>query len=228
MKINDTLKSEWPQLVLLAVPFLVLIPLWDKFPQRVAIHWGLDGQPNGWADKNWGLLLMPCTNVVLAFIFVFVRRFDSRLKSYTDDTQVSLERVLKIFRLATGIFLAAMALLIDAVALGWKLDVLRLVTLGILIVFVVMGNYLPKLRPNRFVGIRTPWTLKSPEVWLRTNRLFGSIMLIGSLALIIPCIFLPSTWTVILLLVFLAIISFGSMIYSYRCYKSLPLSHGTP
>src|SRR5277367_167936 len=184
MKLNDTLKSEWPQLVLLAVPFLVLIPLWDKLPQRVAIHWGLDGQPNGWADKNWGLLLMPFTNVFLAFVFPFVRRFDSRMKGYSLETKASFERVLKIIRLATGLFMTAMALLIDAVALGWKLDVLRLVTLGILAVFVVLGNYLPKLRPNRFVGIRTPWTLKSPEVWLRTNRLFGSIMLIGSLALI--------------------------------------------
>jgi uncharacterized membrane protein len=215
MKLKDTLKSEWPQLVLLAVPFLVLIPLWDKFPQRVAIHWGLNGQPNGWADKEWGLLLLPDTNVGLALLFPFLRQFDSRMRGYGPETRASLERVLKILRLATGVFMTAMALLIDAVALGWKLDVLRVVTLGTLILFAVLGNYMPKLRPNRFVGIRTPWTLKSPEVWIRTHRLFGAIMLIGSLALMAPCVFLPSTWSILLLLGFVLLVSLGSMVYSY-------------
>jgi uncharacterized membrane protein len=119
-----------------------------------------------------------------------------------------------------------MALLIDAVALGWKLDVLRLVTLGILALFAVLGNYLPKLKPNRFVGIRTPWTLKSPEVWTRTHRMFGRIFLVGSLALIPPCLFLPSSWAILLLLGFILPVSFGSMIYSYVCYRSLPMSGG--
>ena len=224
MKLKDILKNEWPQLVLLAVPFLVLIPLWDKFPPRVAIHWGLNGQPNGWADKEWGLLLMPFTNVGLALLFAFLPHLDSRMRDYGPETKASLEHVLKILRVATGIFMAAMALLIDAVALGWKLDVLRLVTLGMLVLFAVMGNYLPKLRPNRFVGIRTPWTLQTPEVWTRTHRLFGSIMLIGSLALFLPCVFLPSSWAVLLLIAFLLLISLGSMVYSYLCHKSLPLA----
>jgi uncharacterized membrane protein len=224
MKLKDILKSECPQLVLLAVPFLVLIPLWDKFPPRVAIHWGLDGQPNGWADKGWGLLLMPLTNVGLALLFAFLPRLDSRMRGYGPETKASLEHVLKILRLVTGIFMAAMALLIDAEALGWKLDVLRLVTLGSLALFAVIGNYLPKLRPNRFVGIRTPWTLKSSEVWTRTHRLFGSIMLIGSLVLILPCFFLPSNWAILLFIAFILLTSLASMVYSYLCHKSLPLS----
>jgi uncharacterized membrane protein len=215
MKPKETLKGAWPQLILLAVPFLVLVPLWDKFPARVAIHWGLSGKPNGWADKEWGLLLMPVTNVGLALLFAFLLRFDARVKSYGPETQANLRRVMKGMGLATGIFMTTMALLIDAVALGWKVDVLRVVTLGTLILFAVLGNYMPKLRPNRFVGIRTPWTLKSPEVWIRTHRLFGAIMLIGSLALMVPCIFLPSTWSILLLVGFLLLVSLGSMVYSY-------------
>jgi uncharacterized membrane protein len=224
MKLKDMLKNEWLQLVLLAVPFLVLVPLWDKFPPRVAIHWGLNGQPNGWADKEWGLILLPLINIGVVLLFSFRVLFDRRMKSYGPETQASLGRVLKILRLAISIFMTAMVLLIDAVALGWKLDVLRLVTLGTLALFAVLGNYLPKLRPNRFVGIRTPWTLKSPEVWIRTHRLFGSIMLIGSLALMPPCLFLPSMWALLLLIGFILFTIFGSMIYSYVCHRTLDLS----
>lgn len=221
MKLKDILKNEGLQLVLLAVPFLVLVPLWDKFPPRVAIHWGLNGQPNGWADKEWGLLLLPLTNVGLALLFAFIHQFDSRMKNYGPETQASLKHVLKMMGLASGVFMTLMALLIDAIALGWKLDVLRVVTMGMLVLFAVLGNYMPKLRPNRFVGIRTPWTLKSPEVWIRTHRLFGSIMLFGSLALMLPCLFLPSILAVLLVIGLMMLISFGSMIHSYLCYRSL-------
>jgi len=221
MKINDKLKSEWPLVLLLAVPFLVLVPLWDKFPERVAIHWGLNGQPNGWASKEVGLLIGPVMNVVVALILTFASRMDRRIKTYSPETRVSLERVLKVIRLVIVVFLAAMTLLVDAIALGWKLDVLRVTTLGMLLLFAVLGNYLPKLRPNRFAGIRNTWTLKSPEVWLHTHRLFGSVMLIGSLVLALPCIFLPSSWAIGLVLFFLMAITVGSSIYSYNCYKAL-------
>jgi uncharacterized membrane protein len=182
---------------------------------------GSERPPNGWADKEWGLLLPPFTNVAVALLFAFRRAFDSWIEGYGLETRASLERVLKMIRLATSTFLTAMALLIDTVALGWKLDVLRLVTLGMLVLFAVMGNFLPKLRPNRFVGIRTPWTLKSPEVWTRTHRLFGAIMLIGSLALMFPCVLMPSSWSILFLIGFILFISIGSMVYSYICHQSL-------
>jgi uncharacterized membrane protein len=92
-----------------------------------------------------------------------------------------------------------------------------------LALFAVLGNYFPKLRPNRYVGIRTPWTRKSPEVWIRTHRLFGRIQLIGSLALMPPCLFLPSTWAMLLFTGFILLTTFGAMVYSYVCYRSLPL-----
>jgi uncharacterized membrane protein len=224
MKLKDTLKSEWPQLVLLAVPFLVLVPLWDKFPPRVPTHWGLNGKPNSWADKEWGLLLIPLTNVGLVLLLGFIHQFDSRLKSYGPETLGSLGNVFKILRLTISGFMAAMALLIDAASLGWKLDMLRLSTLAMLVLFAVVGIYLPKLRPNRFVGIRTPWTLKSSEVWIRTHRFFGRIQLIGSLALMPLCFFVPSTWTVLLLVSFVLLTALGSVIYSYVCYRTLDLS----
>jgi uncharacterized membrane protein len=224
MKLKDILKNEGLQLVLLAVPFLLLVPLWDKFPPRVPIHWGLNGEPNDWADKEWGLLLIPLTNVGLVLLLGFIHQFDSRLKSYGPEMLGSLGSVFKILRLTISGFMTAMALLIDAASLGWKLDMLRLSTLAMLVLFAVMGNYLPKLRPNRFVGIRTPWTRKSPEVWIRTHRLFGRIQLIGSLALIPPCLFLPSTWMVFLLIGFILLTTLGSVVYSYVCYRTLDLS----
>jgi len=158
----------------------------------------------------------------VAVVLTCFPSFDGRVRSYSPETQTSLLQVLKIIRLASTGFLAAAALLIDAVALGYKLDIILLVNLGTLLLFAILGNYLPKLRPNRFVGIRTPWTLKSPEVWMRTHRLFGRIIFIGSLALLPTCFLVPPVATTLLIIGFVTLTSLGSMIYSYACYRSRP------
>ncbi len=219
MKLNDLIKNEGPLLLLLAVPFLVLVPLWDKFPERVAIHWAIDGKPNGWAGKEVGLLLIPLTNVGLALLLPFLLRFDQRVKGYGPETRANLQRVVKGISLAVAMFMSGIALVVDGVALGWEVDVLRVVTVGMLVLFAVLGNYLPKLKPNRFAGIRTPWTLRSPEVWARTHRLFGRIMLTVAVALMIPCVCLPASWGCYLVIGFVLVTTFGAMGYSFAIRK---------
>jgi len=212
--------ESWLQIALVALPFLVLVPLWDKFPQNVAIHWGIDGKPNGWAGKTVGLLLLPGITLAAACMTALLPMLDRRVRAYSPETQSSFRGVVKAISLATTAFMSAAALLVDAVALGWKIDVVFVVNLGVVLLFAFLGNYMPKLRPNRYVGIRTPWTLKSPEVWARTHRVFGRIMLWGALALLPFCLLLPTPFFLALLLVYLFVISFGSMIYSYRCFHA--------
>jgi uncharacterized membrane protein len=213
---------SWLQVALVALPFLVLVPLWDKFPATVPIHWGIDGRVNGWASKEVGLLLLPAITLAASVLTAYLPMLDRRVRDQGPEKQESFRDVVRVISLATTAFMSGMALLVDAVALGWKIDVLFVVSLGTLLLFALLGNYMPKLRPNRYVGIRTPWTLKSPEVWTRTHRLFGRIMLWGSLALVPFCLLLPSPFFLALLLIYLLVISFGSMIYSYRCSRSLP------
>ncbi len=71
-----------------------------------------------------------------------------------------------------------------AVALGADLDVLRLVLIATGALFIVIGNYLPKVRSNYLMGIRTPWTLTSDLAWYRTHRLGGRLFVIGGLVVI--------------------------------------------
>jgi uncharacterized membrane protein len=208
------------QIALVALPFLVLVPLWDKFPQTVAIHWGIDGKPNGWAGKTVGLLLLPGITLAASVLLAYLPLLDRRVRGYGPETQAQFREVVRLISLVITAFMSGMALLIDAVALGWKIDVSFVVSLGMLLLLAFLGNYMPKLRPNRYVGVRTPWTLKSPEVWARTNRVFGRIMLWGSLALIPFCLLLPTPWFLGLLLAFLLLLGVGSMIYSYRCFHS--------
>jgi uncharacterized membrane protein len=69
--------------------------------------------------------------------------------------------------------------------LGHSVAVGRIVPAATLLLLATIGNYSSNLRPNYFVGLRTPWTLESPETWRATHRLGGRLMFFGSVSLLV-------------------------------------------
>ncbi|MEK7167698.1 MAG: SdpI family protein, partial [Patescibacteria group bacterium] len=83
---------------------------------------------------------------------------------------------------------------------------------------IVLGNYLGKIKPNWFMGIRTPWTLSSEVVWNKTHRMGGRLFIILGLTLmIVP--WLPALWGMILLFSGIILLVLGTFIYSYIAYR---------
>ena len=93
---------------------------------------------------------------------------------------------------------------------------------GVLILFMVLGNYFGKLRPNYFVGIRTPWTLENETVWLKTHRLGGKVWVYGSLIMLIAKFLLPmEPFFIFIFIGFTLIIALIPIVYSYLLYKKM-------
>jgi uncharacterized membrane protein len=61
-------------------------------------------------------------------------------------------------------------------ALNPQLDSGRWVVGGLMLLMAMLGNVLGKVRRNFWVGIRTPWTLASDEVWVATHRLAARLL----------------------------------------------------
>ena len=154
---------------------------WTQLPAgaQIPIHWGFDGTVDGYAPKEVGLLLLPLLTAGLAGLLAMIPRFEPR--------RANLERSGKAYG-ATWVvivsLLGAIHVLAVAVALGAGLDVTRLILIAVGVVFGVIGNYLPKVRPNYLMGIRTPWTLASDLSWVRTHRLGGRLFVVEGLVLI--------------------------------------------
>ncbi len=98
--------------------------------------------------------------------------------------------VLPIVRIASLFLLDAVFFVQIATSLGQDVPSGRILMTCLLVFFVIMGNYLGNLRPNYFVGIRTPWTLENPETWRATHRLGGRLMFFGALILLVAQFFL--------------------------------------
>src|SRR6185436_6253303 len=132
-----------------------------------------------------------------------------------EEARASSLRVFKVVRLGLSFFLATVSVTIMSIAVGLPLDISRIIGMGLAGLFLVLGNVLGKVRPNYFLGVRTPWTLESPEVWQKTHRLAGKIMVLGALLLLLGAILLPREASVLFPLPVVLVMALVPVIYSY-------------
>lgn len=163
---------------------LAVIPLYRRLPERFPVHWNVAGRPDGWLAKPWGILLWPGLSLVVYLGFGFLPRLDPRRKNYADfaATYRFFRRTLSGFSLLVG---AAVLL----AGLGFAVHLGNLIRFLIGFLLAAWGNLLPRIGPNWFLGIRTPWTLEDPEVWRRTHRLGGRLFVLAGLILMLAAFF---------------------------------------
>ncbi len=143
---------------------------------QLPIHWGLDGKPDGFSDK-WTALLLPAgITFALSLLFYFLPALEPRREGLERSQGLYLWGWVAILLMGAIIQLAVVA-----VALGWPVDTGRLVVGGTGAMLVLIGNQLGKSRSMYLIGMRTPWTLASEDVWIRTHRLAGKLMVAAGL-----------------------------------------------
>ena len=197
--------------IVLLSPMIFGMIVWNKLPESMPIHWGVNGEADRWSSKPFAVFVLPLFILALHGVCIFASRKDFRNKKQSPKM---MGLVLWICPL-----LSVMAnSLTYAVALGKEINVLFVVSLTMGALFVLIGNYLPKCQQNRTVGIRIIWTLKNEANWNATHRFAGKVWVIGGLLLmassLLPYSILP--WAMIaLLVVFIGL----PVLYSYRFYK---------
>jgi uncharacterized membrane protein len=200
--------------------FLISAWAWLQLPAdaQVPIHWGPDGQPDGWADKTVGLLLLPFLASGVAALLAIIPRIEPR--------RTNIERSGKAYG---AIWIGVMALLgglhvlAVSVAMGAAVDITRLLFVGMGVLFIVIGNYLPKVRSNYMAGIRTPWTLTSEVAWTKTHRLGGWLFVIeGIVFLVLGLAGTTGTLLITAVIGGLLVLVGVTFAYSYFVWKADP------
>jgi len=170
----DRNKLRRLDLVFVLAAFAVSAMLYRRLPDPVPVHWDWNGEPNGFMAKPLGAFALP---IVMAVYFVLAGL--RRLRRAGDPSG----RVTRVLHTAIMAFLFFATVLGNLAAIGAPVSIGRSVQAGLGLLLVVVGNYLGKLRRNFVLGIRTPWTLASDEVWLRTHRFGGRVWVIGGMVL---------------------------------------------
>ena len=172
------MRSRWFGLVVAALAALVSVWAYPRLPETVATHWNLQGTPDGYSSRFWVVAVMPLVTLGLTGLFNVLPKVDPRRENYAKflDSYWLIANAVLVF---TGVADA----LILANGLGYTVQVDRLLPLGVGLLFAFLGNYLTRVEPNWFVGIRTPWTLSSDAVWRKTHRTAGWLFVVGGLVI---------------------------------------------
>jgi uncharacterized membrane protein len=217
MKTN--LLKEAGLILILAIPVIYLALTWNNYPGIIPTHWNIHGEVDNYGSKNY-LLIMMGINFGVYLLTLIIPKIDPRKKNYALfwDTYYK-------FRFCIVLFLAVISGLIMAEAGGANLKMDKIMVIAISLLFIVLGNYMGKLRPNFFFGIRTPWTIDNEEVWRRTHFMAGRIWFWTGLVCLVIAFFLPSRLAPILIVPVIVAISIIPIVYSFIIFKRLKKSH---
>lgn len=195
--------------LILLLPVVFGLLLWNRLPEQIATHFGPDGTPNGWSNKAFAVFGLP--------LFLFITHWFCVLITFIDPKKKNIAG--KPFRLMLWICPIISLLtngLVYATALGIAASVHVVIPLVLGLLFMIIGNYLPKCKPNYTIGIKVPWALNDEDNWNHTHRLVGWVWVIGGV-LIIATAFFQQAW--ILLLMITLVIVLISTVYSYLYYR---------
>ena len=192
-----------------------LVSAWayPRLPPQVATHWNLRGQPDGYSAKLWAVLLLPLVILGLRGLLSVLPRIDPKGENYRKFAHT-------YWLIFNGVilFMGVLHLAILGYGLGAPVRMDRVASAGLGILLIVVGNYLTRVEPNWFIGIRTPWTLSSDGVWRRTHRVGGWIFVVGG-ALIVLTLFVGAGAMMPILLGTIALVTAVPVVLSYLWWR---------
>ena len=204
---------KWYPAVLVALTFVASLVVYPRLPDRVPNHWNLHNQVNGYGPKWTVTFLFPLMLLALWGLMRFLPRIDPRRANYakmqgTYDLVVNLSLTV----------LAVLHFVVLGAVMGAPVSVSRLIPAIIGVTMVILGNVLPRARPNWWFGIRTPWTMSNDRVWERTHRIGGYVIsTIGVLAILAAALNIAIASAAIGIVA--AVLGIGLVAYSYFAWR---------
>lgn len=199
---------------IIAFSFILAVSLYltPCFPEKVASHWNIAGQVDGYLPKFWGLFLMPLLSLALFLLFILIPKID--------PLKENIEKFRKYYNgfiVLIMLFFFYLYALTIAWNVGFRFNMGQFLVPAFAVLFYYTGILMENSKRNWFVGIRTPWTMHSDTVWEKTHKLGGKLFkataIIAALGLFLPRY---AFWLVIVSAVCASLIP---IVYSYLEYQ---------
>ncbi|MBH0160527.1 SdpI family protein [Fictibacillus sp. 26RED30] len=173
---------------LIALSVLIGVFAYPYLPDQMPMHWNIHGEVDGYWDKQYAAFFPPLLMIVLMALFIFMPRIDPKKENYK-----KFSSSYTIFITIMNVFFLLLQSMTISYGLGVNIDISLVVNLGIGLLFIVLGNYLPRIKHNYFIGVRTPWTLANEKTWRKTHQLSGKLFVMAGI-LLVAISFLPGIY----------------------------------
>lgn len=204
------LKANRKTLVITSIvtilPILIGVIYWNRLPDMMATRFGTSNEANGFSSKAFTVFGLPAFLLAVHWLCALITAHDPKKKNISP----------KMFTLVLWcipVISMIVAAIVYPINLGYQMDITFYMELLLGMMFVIIGNYLPKARQNYTIGIKIPWTLANEENWNQTHRFAGYLWMICGLLIIIACLtrLVPAEWLIGILVIMVLV----PCIYSY-------------
>lgn len=194
--------------IIIILPILAGIILWNQLPAQMPTHWNAAGEVDGWSSKPFAVFGLPLIILAAQWLCVVGTSADPKKQNHS-------EKVLHLVLWIIPVISVVMGAVTYSVALGMDIRVEVITPILVGLVLTVIGNYLPKCKQNYTVGIKIPWTLNSEENWNRTHRFAGRLWVVCGFGIILVS-FLGSF---LLSLCLFLVMPLAPVVYSYLLFR---------
>lgn len=208
-----TRKESLP-IALIILAFIVGIFLFPDLPERIPSHWNVQGEIDAWSSKGFGVFFFPSITLGIYLLMTLIPLIDPLRRNYPKFVIPYFW-----FRTLFVLFFVLIYFYTLWAAFGANLNINYFIVPTISILFFLIGVFLPKIRKNYFVGIRTPWTIHSERVWDKTHQFGGKLFMVAG-AIALASILFPK-YTFLVFMVAILSAAFGSIVYSYFIFRKI-------
>lgn len=194
--------------LIILIPILAGLFLWNKLPEQMPIHWNMAGEVDNHCSKSFAVFAMPVIMLALQWLCTLLTGLDPKHTAHNEKYFRFILWIIPTLSILLGI-------VVYSAALGQDVKVEKIVPVFLGLLFALTGNTMPKFSQNYTIGIKLPWTLNSKENWNKTHRLAGKLWMVGGILTILfsfvgtPLLLFP----VVILMVLIPVI------YSYTLYR---------
>lgn len=197
--------------LLCLAPIVIGLLLWDKLPNEVPTHFDFYGNPDRYSSKTFAIFGLPGF-ILLVNLIVNIALDNDPKNIGQNNLMMNVGKWISPFVALT------VAPLSYLVALGYDINIVTFTSFMVGFVFILVGNYMPKVKQNYTIGIKIPWTLDSEVNWNRTHRFAGYVWIIAGIVMIMT-IFIKREWIEHILVAIILVTVLLPTLYSYILYK---------
>lgn len=196
--IKKNLKTLILTSVIILLPILAGLLLWNKLPDEIATHFNTQGIADGFSSKAFSVFGLPLFLLAVHWLCTVITSTDPKKQNISG-------KPLKLVFWICPLISVLISGIIYASALEIELNIIMIMSAFFGILFIIIGNYMPKCKPNYSIGIKIPWTLNSEDNWIYTHRLAGKLWVIGGVIILLTS-FLNQYWIFLAITVIMVII----------------------